>query len=87
MSLLWIVLSLLLYAEPLWAQPEPSGIPWSQLSSDEQVLLERFRDKWDRMPPQKQKRLLNGGEAMGRDDAGRTTGGHKAVSTMASIAA
>jgi hypothetical protein len=43
-----------------WAQGDPAGVPWSQLSPGEQQLLQRFSDNWDQLPPRKQQRLRNG---------------------------
>lgn len=35
-------------------------IPWSSLSPDEQRILSRARDGWDRLPTERQRRLLDG---------------------------
>lgn len=47
-------------AGPVWAQRDAKGVPWNQLSPDEQTALQRFSEKWDQFPPNKQERLLKG---------------------------
>lgn len=48
-----------------WAQGDPTGVPWSQLSPGEQQLLQRFSGTWDQFPPRKQERLRNGAHQWG----------------------
>ena len=42
--------------------PPGSGIPWQQLSPEQQRVLGQFRGRWDRMPPQQQEALLRGAQ-------------------------
>src|SRR5512145_3457912 len=62
MSLSGVILGLLLFAAPLWAQPESERIPWRQLTPADQQYLQRFGERWDQMSRQRQERLLNGAQ-------------------------
>ena len=43
------IVMLLVGVMPSWAQGDPAGVPWNQLSPGEQQLLQRFSDTWDQI--------------------------------------
>ena len=49
-------------ALPVLADADPQvspggGVPWQQLSPEQQRVLGQFRGRWERMPPQQQQAL------------------------------
>jgi len=50
----------LLITLPEPARAQEAGVPWEQLSRDEQSALKSFAGKWDQLPPAKQARLKKG---------------------------
>ncbi len=58
--LLSVLLTLSLLASGALAQTNSSGIPWDQLSPQEQRTLKRFADRWDDFPAARQERLRRG---------------------------
>ncbi len=65
---------LLLQAGPGWAQSESTGVPWDQLSAEEQEVLKPFADRWDQFTPERQARLQKGAGrwgSMGPEERGQ----------------
>jgi hypothetical protein len=61
MKLRFLLIVLVMFTVDLvWAQGEGKGVPWNQLSVEEQTVLQRFGDKWDQLSPRRQERLLKG---------------------------
>lgn len=58
--LLFGIILLFSNGEPAWAQSETGGVPWDQLSQDEQQVLRPLQDQWDHLPPSRQERLRKG---------------------------
>jgi hypothetical protein len=56
-----LLLGLVLLA-PLAPTAFAGDIPWSSLSSDQQRILSRARDRWDQLPTERQQRLLRGAQ-------------------------
>jgi len=47
------------------------SVPWSQLTPEQQALLQKVQPKWDQLPPRQQQRMLHGAErwaAMSEDE-------------------
>jgi len=54
-----LLLAIMLGATTLPAQAE-SGIPWNDLSQEEQAVLGKHRSEWSRLTPGKQQKLRQG---------------------------
>ena len=39
---------------PVFAESDSSGIPWDQLTVDEQRILKPFQDRWEELPSTRQ---------------------------------
>jgi len=50
LALLCPILFVIPYA-PAWAEPDPSGITWDQLTPKEQRILQPLKETWDQLPP------------------------------------
>lgn len=48
---------LLLLAGSTWAQGDLPGTPWTQLSPDEQQVLQRFNEDWGQLPSEQREAL------------------------------
>jgi acyl-CoA reductase-like NAD-dependent aldehyde dehydrogenase len=59
---LWLSVTLLAAAAPLWAQPVHAQEPlsWSALSAQQQQVLGSMHDQWDSLPPGRQQALARG---------------------------
>ena len=55
---LWLGMLCFLLGAPWSVYAEDTGVPWNQLGPEEQKVLEPYADRWDSMPPNKQKRLI-----------------------------
>ena len=64
----------LAFAMNAWAQEPGTGTSWSDLSIGQQTILAPYRDGWDGLPADKQRRLADGAQSwsiMARVRSGR----------------
>ena len=43
------------------SQPAP-GVPWAQLTSEQQTVLEPYRERWNQLPPERQQAFARGAD-------------------------